>query len=133
MRMNGPVGSFYLKESPPTLLIAGGIGITPFRAMLKQLEADGKGTNEVKLLYVDSQHLYRDDLNEVSASTSVNVSFLDSRKELYPEIDQFVGNYQNHAHYFVAGSKEMVKLITQYLKDNHIPTRNIKKDTFTGY
>ena len=36
--MSGPVGAFYLKEDRPTLLIAGGIGVTPFRAMLKELE-----------------------------------------------------------------------------------------------
>lgn len=28
--MSGPVGAFYLKENSPPLLIAGGIGITPF-------------------------------------------------------------------------------------------------------
>lgn len=33
--MSGPVGSFYLKDDRPTILIAGGIGITPFRSILK--------------------------------------------------------------------------------------------------
>ncbi len=39
--MSGPVGSFYLKDNSPTLLIAGGIGITPFRSIIKQLEMKG--------------------------------------------------------------------------------------------
>ena len=39
--MSGPVGSFYLKDNSPTLLIAGGIGITPFRSIVKQIEIEG--------------------------------------------------------------------------------------------
>lgn len=30
VKMSGPLGSFYLKDDRPALLIAGGIGITPF-------------------------------------------------------------------------------------------------------
>ncbi|WP_078394585.1 FAD-dependent oxidoreductase [Shouchella patagoniensis] len=133
IRMNGPVGSFYLTDRSPTLFIAGGIGITPFRAMVKQLESEGKGTNDVTLLYVDHHHLYKDELVQISASTSVDVCFLHSREELHPEINHFVRTYQNRAHYFIAGSKEMVKSVNQYLKDHSISVRNIKKDTFTGY
>lgn len=33
--MRGPVGPFYVKGNGPLLLIAGGIGITPFRSILK--------------------------------------------------------------------------------------------------
>ncbi len=40
--MAGPVGAFYLREEHPTVLIAGGIGITPFRSIVKQLEAEKK-------------------------------------------------------------------------------------------
>ena len=36
--MSGPIGSFYLKDNNPALLIAGGIGITPFSSILKQVE-----------------------------------------------------------------------------------------------
>ena len=40
VKMSGPIGSFYLKDNNPALLIAGGIGITPFRSILKQVEAE---------------------------------------------------------------------------------------------
>ena len=43
VKMSGPVGSFYLKDNKPSLLIAGGIGITPFRSILKQVEAEWNG------------------------------------------------------------------------------------------
>ena len=46
VRMSGPVGSFYLKDNNPSLLIAGGIGITPFRSILKQVEAERNGSRK---------------------------------------------------------------------------------------
>jgi len=36
----GPVGNFSLKDNNSALFIAGGIGITPYRSMLKQIEAE---------------------------------------------------------------------------------------------
>ena len=44
--MSGPVGSFYLKDNSATLLIAGGIGITPFRSIVKQLEVEGNSIEQ---------------------------------------------------------------------------------------
>ena len=52
VKMSGPVGSFYLKDNNPSLLIAGGIGITPFRSILKQVEAEvewNRKTNKTSL------------------------------------------------------------------------------------
>jgi len=52
--MAGPVGSFYLKEDRPTMLIAGGIGITPFRAILKQIAAERKSIEQpIHLLLIN--------------------------------------------------------------------------------
>ncbi|MBM7095092.1 FAD-dependent oxidoreductase [Bacillus sp. H-16] len=134
--MSGPVGSFYLKDSGPTLFIAGGIGITPFRAMAKELEAeDNAGGKPMKLLYIDSEkeYLYKDELDEIEANTSVDVTYPQSRDDLYQEVDQFISSYGNNAKYFIAGPKSMTDLMTTYLKNKKISKQNIKKDTFTGY
>ena len=66
--MSGPVGSFYLKDNNPALLIAGGIGITPFRSILKQVEAEWNGDEkQIKLLYMDSKksYLFKDEMDEM--------------------------------------------------------------------
>ncbi|MBS4207381.1 FAD-dependent oxidoreductase [Bacillus sp. FJAT-50079] len=131
IKMSGPVGSFYLKDNSPSLLIAGGIGITPFRAMVKQLEAENNGiVKQVKLLYLDSEkpYIYKDELDQ----TSINVTYLKSRDELYGEIDAFITSNKHNGKYFIAGSKSMVESITNHLKNNNIPKRNIKKDSFWG-
>ena len=53
LESDGPKGSFILQESSgPHVLIAGGIGITPYRSMLAQLAHDGQDKNIV-LMYAN--------------------------------------------------------------------------------
>jgi predicted ferric reductase len=134
--MSGPVGSFYLKENRPTLLVAGGIGITPIRSMVKQLEAEGNGAGkQIHLLYMDSKksYIYRDELDELAKNTSITVTYVDSRDDLHQEIDKFSSLNKNNGLYFIAGPKSMVDSISSYLQDNNISKKNIKKDAFYGY
>lgn len=37
MVLRGTIGGFYIDKAKPTCFIAGGIGITPFRAMIKDI------------------------------------------------------------------------------------------------
>ncbi|MFC4023342.1 FAD-dependent oxidoreductase [Oceanobacillus longus] len=132
--MSGPVGSFHLNDNSPSLLIAGGIGITPFRSIIKQLEAEGnRDKQQIQLLYMDSKksYLYKDELDEIAENTSISVTYLDSRDDLYQEIDKFT--YQYNGKYYIAGPKSMVDSVNAYLKNNDIPKRNIKRDVLIGY
>lgn len=134
--MSGPVGGFYLKENSPSLLIAGGIGITPFRAMLKQIEAEGNGVeNPIHLLYMDSKKsfIYKDELDQIANNHSISITYLDSRNDLHKEIGKFTASYKDNGKYFIAGPKSMVDSISTYLQNNNVSKRNIKKDAFYGY
>lgn len=135
VKMSGPVGGFYLKENSPTLLIAGGIGITPFRSIVKQIEADGSGAGrQMHLLYMDSDqsYLYKEELDELAATISMGISYVDSRDKLHEEIEQFASKYKE-GQYFIAGPKAMVNSVSAYLQTNGVPKRRIKKDAFFGY
>jgi ferredoxin-NADP reductase len=133
--MAGPVGSFYLKDNRPTILIAGGIGITPFRSIVKQIEANGNGIEKpIHLLYMDSQesYLFKDDLDGIVKKTSINVVYLNSRDNLHQEIDKYISLYENDGKYYIAGPKSMADSISSYLQKNKISKQNIKKDAFFG-
>ncbi|CAG9621295.1 FAD-dependent oxidoreductase [Sutcliffiella rhizosphaerae] len=133
--MSGPVGSFYLKDNSPTLLIAGGIGITPFRAMVKQLETEGNGkNNKITLLYLDSKKsfAFKEELDQIAKNTSIDISYLESRDELYKSIENFISTHKNNGKYYIAGSKSMVDSISGHLTNNHISKKNIKKHNFRG-
>lgn len=134
--MSGPVGSFYLKDDSPSILIAGGIGITPFRSMLKQIEAEGNGAGkQIHLLYMDSKRsfVYKDELDGIANDTSIDVTYLDSREDFHQEISKLSRLYENNAKYYIAGPKSMVESITGDLQSNAISKKSIKKDVFFGY
>ncbi|MFE8697391.1 FAD-dependent oxidoreductase [Cytobacillus sp. FJAT-53684] len=136
VRTSGPLGPFYLNDNSPSLLIAGGIGITPFRSMLKQIEAEGNmGEKQIHLLYIDSKksYLFKDELDEMANHPSISVTYLDSRDDLHQEIDKFTSLYKDNGNYYIAGSKSMVDSISGHLQNNNIAKRNIKKDAFYGY
>lgn len=136
VNMSGPVGSFYPKDNSPTVLIAGGIGITPFRSILKQIEAEGKrDANQIHLLYMDSNksYLFKDELDAIANQPSISVTYFDSRNDLQQEIDKYTSLYKGNGQYFIAGPKSMVAEISTYLKNNNIPKGKIKKDAFFGY
>jgi len=132
--MSGPLGSFNVNDDRPTVLIAGGIGITPFRSIVKKIEAEGKGNKKpIHLLYMDSEksYLFKDELDADNAS--ISTTYLDSRDNLHQEINKLANLYQNNGQYLIAGPKSMVDSISSYLQNNSISKRNIKKDAFYGY
>ncbi|MCG7343555.1 FAD-dependent oxidoreductase [Sporosarcina sp. ACRSL] len=136
IRMSGPVGSFYLKDDSPSVLIAGGIGITPFRSMLKQLEAEGNGVGkEIHLLYMDGKNsfVYKDELDEILNNTSIDVTYLDARDDLQKEINKLSSLHGNNGKYYIAGPKSMVESISAHLQSNAISKKSIQKDVFIGY
>lgn len=136
INMRGPVGPFYLKDNSPSLFIAGGIGITPFRSIIKQLELEGRGNHHsIQLLYLDSNksYLFQDELDRAASKTSVGVTYLDSREDLQQEIETYASRYKNELKCFVAGPKSMVESILAELQNRQIPKRNMIKDAFFGY
>ncbi|MDR4887898.1 FAD-dependent oxidoreductase [Fredinandcohnia sp. QZ13] len=132
--MSGPLGSLNVNDERPTILIAGGIGITPFRSIVKQIEAEGDGNKKpIHLLYMDSEksYIFKDELDAINGS--ISTMYLDSRDKLHQEIDKFSNLYQNNGQYMIAGPKSMVDSISSYLQNNSISKKNIKKDAFYGY
>ena len=59
LKMTGPFGGFYIKDyEKPMAMIAGGVGIPPIRALLKEIESSGKKPRAVEVLYMDSKEEY---------------------------------------------------------------------------
>ena len=66
--MRGPVGPLYMrKDSDEYAFLATGIGITPFRALLKKWPQPAK--NKVTLFFAGNKdnHFFRDELSELNA------------------------------------------------------------------
>lgn len=75
--MRGPVGPFYLHDENLTLFIACGIGISPFRSMLKQIDLTQKEFGKpIHLLYLDGnrEYLFKDELDEMANRTLTSLT-----------------------------------------------------------
>ena len=136
IRMSGPAGSFHLESNRPSLLIAGGIGITPFRSMLRQLEAEGeKHAQPIHLIYLDGEksYIFKGEFDEIADRTSASIVYVDSREEVRTEIDKFAAANGSNGDYFIAGPTAMVDSLSDYIRSKGISKRSIKKDSFYGY
>lgn len=127
---------FHLRDNRSSVLIAGGIGIAPFRSMIKEM-ADTADKNEVQLLYFNkgAAFIFADEINEWAQSLNLKVNYFDTnelkRKDRL-KIFQSVMNRNAH-HYFIAGPEGMVETMEHMLIDLGINPKDIRIDSFGGY
>lgn len=126
-----PEGDFTLpKDSArPLLFVAGGIGITPFRSMIKYL-ADIKEKRPIKLLYaVRSQ----DDLAfaDLFKSYGATVTTVIGERLTAEKIIKEVAHEDTLI--YVSGPEPMVEALDKDLKSAGVSKKNIKTDFFPGY
>ena len=86
LELRGPIGGYFVWETArggPLLLVAGGSGVVPFRAMLRHHRASGSAV-PVRLLYsARSLHdvIYRDELTRITGNNEIDVHFTLTREQ----------------------------------------------------
>ena len=129
-----PAGTFILDESSPAVFIAGGIGITPFRSMIKYA-VDQKLSTPITLIYSNStdDFLFKRKLDEwrkVYAKLELVYTVTSSTGRLtalYPK------PYTLNPIYYLAGPPKMVDDFEKILLDLGVDETNIRYDRFDGY
>lgn len=122
-------GEFNLPKDPSKKLafIAGGIGATPFRSMIKYL-LDKKEKRDITLLYScnsESDFVYRDILNHIN--TIYVVGHLEPKV-----ITREVPDYKDRI-FYISGPHSMVDAFEKTLKEMGLSSNQIKIDFFPGY
>jgi ferredoxin-NADP reductase len=117
------------------VFIAGGIGITPFRSILK--EADHAGTRlRVRLLYAnrDKHVIYRDELEAMAKrNPDLIIHYLFSPERIDKDtIRRRVPDLKKPL-FYVSGPEPMVESIGKMLRKMGIRKDHIKQDWFPGY
>ncbi|MGE5443837.1 MAG: ferredoxin--NADP reductase [Ignavibacteriales bacterium] len=117
------------------IFIAGGIGITPFRSILKDLEQKGEQP-VITLLYAnrDQNIVYKDEL-EVFAKNNPNfkMHYIISPERIdLAKIKEHVPDVQKPI-FYVSGPEPMVESLGNALKQAGIPADHLKQDWFPGY
>lgn len=117
------------------VFIAGGIGITPYRSILKQLDHDKKPIN-VNLIYAnrDQNVVFKDELEELATRNhnfKINYVFSPEHideakiKQLVPDLTKPI--------FYVSGPEPMVDALSEMLEKMGIAKDHIKGDWFPGY
>ncbi len=142
-------GDFTLPDNVNTKLVfmAGGIGITPFRSMLKYL-VDMKQKRPIVMFYsnkVYNEIIYTDVFNDAYTQLGIKTVYTLTDKNKLPAnwkgkvgridadmIAQEVPDYKERT-FYLSGPHSMVVGYEEVLKGMGIPEKQIKKDFFPGF
>lgn len=133
---DGPEGEFVVDDPNESMVfIAGGIGITPFRSILLDLEHKNLPF-KVTLLYAnhDQNIVFKDELENIAkANPNFKIVYVFSPEHVdEKKIREAVADLQTQ-HFYVSGPEPMVNAIVGTLSAMNISADHIKKDWFPGY
>ncbi len=134
VKMRGPLGWFVKRDDEsPVVMIALGVGVTPIRALLMQLDNDHKGLVDVVYSSGDI-FMFKDTIDSIiNNNETFEIAFrttIDGTKE---EITRLSKKYNNEAFYYISGTPNAIKSIQEQLKEQGIKGNRMINDPFTGY
>jgi ferredoxin-NADP reductase len=134
-------------QSRKLVFIAGGIGITPFRSMIKYL-LDSDEQRPVRILYsarTENDFAYRDVLEAARHQLAINTEYLVTDRGATIShahtasgavnadlIRQSVPDYRECI-FYISGTHDMVADVQQQLHGLGVHKRHVKTDFFPGY
>lgn len=132
----GPDGDFVIEEpSKEYVFIAGGIGITPYRAILLGLDHRNLSIN-VTLLYSNRtpEFVYKTELEDIAKKHSMLQThyFVDPEYVTEEAIKKIIPDLQTPI-FYVSGPEPMVETFEKMLPAMGIPQDHVKLDYFPGY
>ncbi len=146
VKVYGPMGyfDFEYKDSAPKILLAGGIGITPFYSLLRFIDA--KKLKQKITLFVSfadrEEMIFFDELKEVEKRNSNIKVIYTLTKEKCSEfeygrineqlIKRYAKDYKD-SKFFIVGSEEMEEALYGIVSKMGIKDKNIFKENFSGY
>lgn len=117
------------------VFIARGIGITPFRSMIRSL-LDTNDKRKITLFYSaksEDEFLFKDVLEKAEMQLGLQAIFIVNNKGNFLDekrIKKHI-NDREHALFYVSGPQEIVESVRDQLQS--LGAKKIKTDLFTGY
>lgn len=135
-----PQGTFVLNEKiKNNVFLAGGIGITPFRAMIKY-NIDKNLKIPIHLIYSnsDSEFVFKNELDKwQSENDYIKVTYFDSSVSDHLDQDKLkilcTDEELKNNTFWVVGPNVFVDAMEETLEELNIPSDKILTEKFTGY
>ena len=145
VKIKGPMGMFVLDENAKNIVfLGGGIGITPFRGMIKY-STDKKLQIKLTLLYsnkTQDEICYKNEWNlwqnqnpnlKVVNTVTDDPNWQGKKGRINEEmVKEFCSDLSNTL-FYICGPPAMVDGLSQLLKSMNVPQQNIKVEKFIGY
>lgn len=128
VRLVGPLADFTLDPtSPAVVMLAQGVGVTPYRSILRHLNLADRSL-DTTLLQVSTEHPFRSDTEPLAGVSH----YVTSREEYATRLAAVIDR-RPQASYMISGSREFVGSTTAALRAAGIARAQVKRDTFYGY
>ena len=145
VKLKGPMGIFVLDENAKEIIfLGGGIGITPFRDMIKYA-TDKKLPAKLILLYSNrnaDEICYKDEwplfekqnpnLQVINTITD-DQNWQGRRGKINESTIKEFCNDLNNTLFYICGPPSMVQGLSDLLKSMNVPQKNVKIEKFAGY
>lgn len=133
-RMYGPYGELYLRpEINRVVAVAGGIGITPFRAIIADMAFEGKDIDFHLIYSAKAEHVYRSELEDWKIKLPhLRITYTHTPEEVNTELDKEIAD-GNDTYYMLSGAPGMIEGLRRSLRERRVPRSRIIHDPFKGY
>ncbi len=148
IKFGGPYGNFILKrEDISNVFIAGGIGVTPFRSMIKYIFDKGLKNkfflfNSVKeveeIIYLEEMEKIRSNFDSFHYIPTIteNLQAVSWNGEFGRINENMIKKYVkdlNNSRYYISGPESMVLSLIKIVEKLGVKRDNIMFEIFTGY
>lgn len=133
--LEAPHGSFVWEDGDkPIVFVAGGIGITPFRSILKQRMHEQKPLNATLIYGGRNEDLpFKDELEQWSNERSeLNIHYVIGSPLDAQKVANIVPNV-NSSLVYISGPEPMVEGLSSQLKEAGLPESQLREDFFPNY
>lgn len=134
VRMYGPYGELYLRpEMNRVVAVAGGIGITPFRAIIADMAFEGKDIDFHLIYSAKTEHVYKSELDDWKAKLPrLRITYTHTPEEVNAELEKEVNDLDD-AYFMLSGAPGMIEALRRSLRERRVPHTRIIHDPFKGY
>lgn len=131
VRIFGPFGEFHARGVQHIIGVAGGIGITPFRALAYDIMRQHLKDTRLTLIYsARSAFTFKDELDSWQ-NDRFRISYVQSPEDVQRALALYAELHKNRAHYYISGPPGMIDAVRDsYTK---LGITNIVNDPFKGY
>ncbi len=133
------IGDFTLPkdQDKKLVLIAGGIGITPYRSILKYL-VDKNEPRDIVVVYTassDSEFVYKDVLTQAEEELGIKTVYINTKTQGHMDEARLaaeIPDYKDRT-FYISGSHGVVTAFESLVKSLKVPKNQIVTDYFPGF